>query len=187
MNTILWDTTFICRKTKKSLSIVKLDHFLMKKEKDWWGWEWNGEGLGDKEHGGWSWELQTSPSRKCLIKELWQHGSSYGLVSLISSHFTWQYLLCWASLVAQTVKNLPAMQEMGLIPGLGRSPGGKHDSLLQRSCLKNSMDKGAWQATLYGVTKSQIWLSDEYFHCVNHNPLLQRDAGARCLGTIMFL
>ena len=141
-------------------------------------------GLGDKEHGGWSWELQIISSRKYLIKELWQHRSSYGLVSLISSHFTWQYLLCWASLVAQTVKNLPAMQEMGLIPGSERSPGGKHDNLLQCSCLENSMDKEAWEATLYGITKSQTWLSDEYFHCVNHNPLLQRDSGTRYLGTI---
>ena len=47
--------------------------------------------------------------------------------------------------MAQTVKNLPAMQR--LIPGSGRSPGGGHGNPLQNSCLENSMDRGAWQAT----------------------------------------
>ena len=58
-----------------------------------------------------------------------------------------------ASLVAQLVKNLPAMQETpGLIPGLGRSPGEGSGYPLQYSCLENSMDRGAWQATVHGVT-----------------------------------
>ena len=42
----------------------------------------------------------------------------------------------------------------GLIPGLGRSPGGGHGNTLQFSCLENSMDRGAWQATVHGVAKS---------------------------------
>ena len=48
----------------------------------------------------------------------------------------------WASLVAQLVKNLPAMQEtyLGTIPGLGRSPGEGNGYLLQYSGLENSMD-----------------------------------------------
>ena len=51
------------------------------------------------------------------------------------------------------VKNLTVMQETGLIPGLGRSPGEGNGNPLQYSCLGNSMDRGAWQATLHGVTK----------------------------------
>ena len=43
----------------------------------------------------------------------------------------------WASLVAQVVKNPPAMQETCSIPGLGRFPGGEHGNSLQYSCLKN--------------------------------------------------
>ena len=39
------------------------------------------------------------------------------------------------------------------IPGLGRSPGGGHGNLLQCSCLGNPMDRGAWQATVHGITK----------------------------------
>ena len=54
-----------------------------------------------------------------------------------------------ASLVAQTVKNLPAMQ--GSIPVLGRSPGEGNDYPLQYSCLENSMDRGALQVIVYGV------------------------------------
>ena len=41
------------------------------------------------------------------------------------------------------VKNLPAMQNSGSIPGLGRSPGGGHGNSLQYSCLENSMERGA--------------------------------------------
>ena len=46
------------------------------------------------------------------------------------------------------VKNLPAnARDAGLISGLGRSPGGGHGNPLEYSCLKNPMDRGAWQAT----------------------------------------
>ena len=43
----------------------------------------------------------------------------------------------------------------GSIPGLGRSPGEGNGNPLQYSCLENAMDRGAWQATVHGVTKSQ--------------------------------
>ena len=42
---------------------------------------------------------------------------------------------------------------MNLIPGLGRSPGEGNGNALQYSCLGNSMDRGAWQATAHGVAK----------------------------------
>ena len=52
------------------------------------------------------------------------------------------------------VKNLPANAgDLGLIPGSGRSLGGGNGNLLQYSCLGNSMDGGASQATVHGVTK----------------------------------
>ena len=41
-----------------------------------------------------------------------------------------------------------------LTPGLGRSPEAGNDNSLQDSCLENFMDRGAWQATVHGVTKS---------------------------------
>ena len=52
------------------------------------------------------------------------------------------------------VKNLPANTgDTGSIPGSGRSPGGGNDNTLQYSCLGNTVDRGAWQATVHGVTK----------------------------------
>ena len=48
----------------------------------------------------------------------------------------------------------------GSTPGLGRSPGEGNGNPLQYSCLENPMDKGAWWATVHGVTKSQTRLSD---------------------------
>ena len=61
-----------------------------------------------------------------------------------------------ASPVAQTVKNLPAMQETQVqFLGSGRSPGEGNGNPLQYSHLENSMDRGAWQATVHGVRKSQ--------------------------------
>ena len=54
------------------------------------------------------------------------------------------------------VKNLPDKAgAMGLIPGLGRTPGEKNGNPLQYSCLGNLMDRGACQATVHGVAKSQ--------------------------------
>ena len=50
--------------------------------------------------------------------------------------------------------------DLGSIPGLGRSPGGGQGNPLQYSCLENPMDRGAWWATVRGVTKSQTRLSN---------------------------
>ena len=63
-------------------------------------------------------------------------------------------------LVAQMGKNLPAVTgDWGLIPGLGRSPGEGNSYPLQHSRLENSMDRGAWWATVYEVAKSWTRLS----------------------------
>ena len=60
-----------------------------------------------------------------------------------------------ASLVAQMVKNLPAMQKTRRFNlQSGRSPGGGHGNPLQYSCLENSMDRGAWWATVPELSKS---------------------------------
>ena len=56
-----------------------------------------------------------------------------------------------------TVKNPPASEEdMGPIPGSGRSPGGGNDNPLQYSCLENLMDRGAWQAVVQGLIESDL-------------------------------
>ena len=43
--------------------------------------------------------------------------------------------------------------DLGSIPGLGRSPGEGNGNPLQDSCLENPMDRGAWWATVHGVTR----------------------------------
>ena len=51
----------------------------------------------------------------------------------------------------------------GLIPGLGISSGIGNGNPPQYSCLENSMDRGAWQATVHGVAKSWTQLNDFHF------------------------
>ena len=51
-------------------------------------------------------------------------------------------------------------EDPGLIPGSGRSPGEGNGNPLWYSCLKNPMDRGAWQATIHGVTMSWTQPSD---------------------------
>ena len=130
----------------------------------------------------------------------WEDPLEKGMVthsSILAWRIPWTEYF-WVSLVAQLVKNLPAMQEtpvwllvgkiprrrnklptsvflgfpggsdskesacnvrnLGSIPGLGRSLE-KGMQPTPVSCLENSMDRGAWGATVYGVTKSQTRLS----------------------------
>ena len=58
------------------------------------------------------------------------------------------------------VKHLPAVGDLGSILGLERSPGEGNDNPFQYSCLENSMNRGAWQAVVYGVTESWTQLSN---------------------------
>ena len=51
-------------------------------------------------------------------------------------------------------------EDLGLISGLGRSPGGRHVNPFQYSCLENSMDMGARRATVHGVAKIWTQLTD---------------------------
>ena len=53
--------------------------------------------------------------------------------------------------------------DLGLIPGLGRSPGEGNGNPLQYSCLENPMEGGAWQATVHGVAKSRTELNNFTF------------------------
>ena len=73
--------------------------------------------------------------------------------------------------------------DLGLIPGLVRSPGEGNGNPLQYSCLENLMDRGAWQATVPGVTESRTQLSNFTSTCFTlHNTakvqsMLQQMAG----------
>ena len=69
------------------------------------------------------------------------------------------------------VKNLPAnagdKRDLGLILGLGRFPEVGNGNPFQYSCLENSMDRGAWWATVHVAAKNQTWLS-EHTHTHTH-------------------
>ena len=83
-----------------------------------------------------------------------------------SSCFKYPSDVLGASQVALEVKSPSAsagdIRNAGSVPGLGRSPAEGHSNPLQYSSLENSMDRGAWQATVYRVAKSQTrmkWLN----------------------------
>ena len=61
--------------------------------------------------------------------------------------------LCFSD--GSAVRNLPAnARDVGLVPGLGKSPGEGNGNPLQYSCLENPMDRGAWWASVHGVAES---------------------------------
>ena len=76
----------------------------------------------------------------------------------------------WTSQVVLVIKNLPAnagdTRDVGLVPGSGRSLGEGNGNPLQYSCLKNSMDRGAWWTIVHGVTEL-----DATNHKHTHSPL----------------
>ena len=62
--------------------------------------------------------------------------------------------MIWASVIAQSVKNLLAMQETRVqFLGWEKSPGEGNGNPFQYSCLENPMDRGAWWATIHGVAR----------------------------------
>ena len=93
------------------------------------------------------------------------------LVFLFSIHFqsssrstiAWWRIWPPTHLCGSMVKNPPANAgatgAAGLIPGLGRTPRGRHGNPLQYSCLQNLMDRGVWQAIVHRVAKSWTRLS----------------------------
>ena len=89
---------------------------------------------------------------------LWHLGSQeVGLFWLRLCH-----IHIWVSDMALVVKNCSAnagqVRDVSFSPGLGRSQVGGHGNPLQYSCLENPMDRGALQAAVHRVSKSQTWL-----------------------------
>ena len=69
-------------------------------------------------------------------------------------------LLLWAMDDSGDKESACNAGDLGLIPGSGRSPGEGNGNPLQYSCMENTMDRGAWEATVHGAAKSQTQLSN---------------------------
>ena len=112
----------------------------------------------------WAWTFLTDPN----IKDPFVVGQICSCMFWIGPHFKdfWHR----PNTSGATGKNPPANAgdagHGGLITGLGRSPGGRSNPF-QYSCLENSMDRGAWWATVHGVIKSQTLLSTQYHNGAN--------------------
>ena len=89
-----------------------------------------------------------------------------------SSSSSSSILSSWASQVVLVITNLPTnagnARDKGLIPELGRSPGGGPGNPLQYFRLENPMDRGAWGTIVYGVTKSQTRLEQLSMYAGTH-------------------
>ena len=68
------------------------------------------------------------------------------------------------------------VEDLGSIPGSGRSPGEGNANPLQYPCLENPMNRGAWRATVHGVTKSWTGLSN-FPHSVYQSPIPRWHSG----------
>ena len=87
--------------------------------------------------------------------------------TMIDCHFYDDFIFCtissWGFPGGTVVTNLSAntgdARDVSLIPGSGRSPGEGNGNPLQYSCLENSIGRGAWRATVHGVSKNQTQLS----------------------------
>ena len=124
-----------------------------------WGWSREIMGWGEP------WEQRV----KCESVEnwlMWLHDTNHGSKPVVY-HLQWNissrrgFLSCsaliffWVSLVAQTVKDLPAIQQTGVRSLSSEdSPGEGNGNPLQYSYLENSMDRGAWRAAVHGVAQS---------------------------------
>ena len=92
-----------------------------------------------------------------LIPQGLQDGCSMS-ATLSISYAGWSRGVWVALVVKNPLANAWDIRDLGLIPGLGRSPGRGNGNPLQYSCLENSMDRGAWWPTVLRVTKSWTWL-----------------------------
>ena len=99
----------------------------------------------------------------------------------MTEHFHFHRILCTFGLVAQLVKNPPAMQEDPVsIPGSGRALGEGNGNPLQYSCLENPKNRGAWRATVHGTAQSRTrlcnFLSQSSMQLIKNKASLCTDA-----------
>ena len=114
-----------------------------------------------------SWRFPSSKGKYFLIQknicvESTEEKRTSVIQEMIRNLNSWQAQPIWAFLVAQTVKNPPAMQETWVLSldQKKKTPGEGNGNPLQYSCMENPLDRGAWQATVYSIAKNWTWLSN---------------------------
>ena len=109
--------------------------------------------------------MEIKQGKRTLLPELrvmptFKGGVSYKLALVTGTC----HLSLGISQLALVIKNPPAnvgdAKDEGFIPRSGISPGVGNGNSIQYSCLENSMDRGAWWATIHGVEKSRTRLND---------------------------
>ena len=83
--------------------------------------------------------------------------------------------------VKNTPTNAEDIKDTNSIPGLGRSPGGRHGNPLQYSSLENSMDREAIWATVHGVAKSRTRLKQFSMHASEAEEVIEVRFASQCL------
>ena len=91
-------------------------------------------------------------------------------------------LLIWGQATGSDSKESTfSAEDLGSIPASRTSPGKGHGNPLQYPCLENSMDRGAWWATVYEVAKSRTWLTLSLFF-----PLIKPSPDSRAFVNLIF-
>ena len=104
--------------------------------------------------------LEINPLFVVSFAIIFSHSEGCLFTLFIVSGFTFRSLIHFEFPGGSEVKaSAWNVGDQGSIPGSGRSPGGGHGNPFQYSGLANSMGRGAWQASVYGVTKNQTGLS----------------------------
>ena len=121
-------------------------------------------------------KLDSSPSRTLKVKYKVWHRKRYATFQNSHQIFViymnrnlgngqeWTLRMCDHGGRVNSKESTCNMGDLGSIPLLGRSPRGGHGNPLQYSCLENPMNRGAWWATVHGITQSQTWLKQLSTH-----------------------
>ena len=104
----------------------------------------------------------------------------------LSMHISFLDLVRIFSLVAQIVKNFPALQETQ-VWSLGREDPLEKEMATQYSCLENSMERGAWQITVHGVTKNWTQLSNTFFFKATSSEISQTEKEKYFMLSLMYV
>ena len=108
------------------------------------------------------------PVEQFYVWILYQSSTSIGTLGLVVKEIWVQIMTCkcfpGSSVVKNPLANAGAIGDMALIPGLGRSLGGRNDNPLQCSCQDNPMDRGAWWTIVHEVAKESDMTECAHIH-----------------------